>query len=140
MFFCSRQMLNAMVAAAPNAAAGATAAAKAAGGVGAAPAHLSGVLEHVVSGVPSRKMKLHVASGAASLGGQRPANTSGGLVSKGHPLGASGVAMIHELVTQLRGEAGDRQVTNAQVGVQQNGGGMIGFDEAATSVMVLKRP
>ena len=81
----------------------------------------------------------YVASGAASLGGQRPANTSGGLVSKGHPLGASGVAMIHELVTQLRGEAGERQVDGAKVALQENGGGMVGFDEALTSVMLLER-
>ncbi|MEE2780460.1 MAG: thiolase family protein, partial [Myxococcota bacterium] len=81
----------------------------------------------------------YVASGAASLGGKRPANTSGGLVSKGHPLGASGVAMVHELVTQLRGEAGARQVEGASVALQETGGGMIGFDEALTSVMVLER-
>jgi acetyl-CoA acetyltransferase len=78
----------------------------------------------------------YIASGAASLGGLRPANTSGGLVSKGHPLAASGIAMAHELVTQIRGEAGDRQVSVARTGLLQNGGGMIGFDEAVCCAMI----
>ena len=77
--------------------------------------------------------------GAASLGGERPANVSGGLVSKGHPLGASGLAMVHELVTQLRGEAGARQVRDARVALAENGGGLIGFDEAACAVTILRR-
>ena len=81
----------------------------------------------------------YVASGAASLGGRRPANTSGGLVSKGHPLAASGLAMTHELVTQLRGEAGSRQVENSKVALLENGGGMRGLDEAACCVAILQR-
>jgi acetyl-CoA acetyltransferase len=81
----------------------------------------------------------YVASGAATLGGRRPANTSGGLVSKGHPLAASGIAMAHELTTQLRGEAGDRQVGGAQTGLLQNGGGMVGFDEAASCAIIFSR-
>ena len=79
-----------------------------------------------------------MASGAATLGGRRPANTSGGLVSKGHPLAASGIAMAHELVTQLRGDAGPRQVEGARTGLLENGGGMRGFDEAYTCAMVFR--
>ena len=67
-----------------------------------------------------------MASGAASLGGRRPANTSGGLVSKGHPLAASGLAMTHELVTQLRGEAGSAG-RKPKGGPIENGGGMRGL-------------
>jgi acetyl-CoA acetyltransferase len=81
----------------------------------------------------------YVASGAASLGGERPINLSGGLVSKGHPLAASGLAMVHELVTQLRGEAGARQAKGVRVGLWQNAGGLTGFDEAACAVGVLER-
>ncbi|MFO0599202.1 MAG: thiolase family protein [Myxococcaceae bacterium] len=81
----------------------------------------------------------YVASGAASLGGTRPINLSGGLVSKGHPLAASGLAMVHELVTQLRGEAGPRQAKGVRTGLWQNAGGLTGFDEAACAVGVLRR-
>lgn len=81
----------------------------------------------------------YVASGAASLGGERPINLSGGLVSKGHPLAASGLAMVHEVVTQLRGEAGARQAKGVRVGLWQNAGGLTGFDEAACAVGILQR-
>jgi len=81
----------------------------------------------------------YVASGATTRGGARPVNTSGGLVSKGHPLAASGLGMLHELVTQLRGEAGERQVEGPNVALAQNGGGLMGFDEAACGVTVLSR-
>jgi len=50
-------------------------------------------------------------------------NTSGGLKSKGHPVGATGVAQVVEIVTQLRGAAGPRQVENARIGLTQNMGG-----------------
>jgi acetyl-CoA C-acetyltransferase len=62
-------------------------------------------------------------SGLTARDGRSPVNTSGGLKSKGHPVGASGVAQIHEVVTQLRGEAGERQVRNARIGLTQNMGG-----------------
>ena len=80
----------------------------------------------------------YVASGATSLGGQRPINLSGGLVSKGHPVGATGLSMIHELALQLRAEAGPRQQAGARIGLAENGGGVIGFDEAACAVTVLQ--
>jgi acetyl-CoA acetyltransferase len=81
----------------------------------------------------------YVASGAASLGGERPVNLSGGLVSKGHPVGATGLSMLYELALQLRGEAGPRQAEGARVGLAENGGGVIGFDESACSVVILER-
>ncbi|MBL8920071.1 MAG: thiolase family protein [Myxococcaceae bacterium] len=80
-----------------------------------------------------------VASGRASLGGERPINLSGGLVSKGHPLAASGLAMVHELVTQLRQEAGNRQARSTRLALWQNAGGLTGFDEAACAVGLLER-
>jgi len=78
-------------------------------------------------------------SGATKLGGDRPINTSGGLEGRGHPIGASGLAQIHELVTQLRGEAGPRQVEGARIALAQNGGGSIGIEEAAMCIHVLER-
>lgn len=62
-------------------------------------------------------------SGLTRLGGKIPVNTSGGLKSKGHPVGATGVAQVVEIVTQLRGEAGPRQVDKARIGLTQNMGG-----------------
>ncbi|MDH4223138.1 MAG: thiolase domain-containing protein, partial [candidate division Zixibacteria bacterium] len=62
-------------------------------------------------------------NGLTALGGKIPVNTSGGLKSKGHPVGATGVAQVIEIVKQLRGEAGDRQVKNAKTGLTQNMGG-----------------
>jgi acetyl-CoA acetyltransferase len=81
-----------------------------------------------------------VESGATALGGKLPVNLSGGLVSKGHPVGATGLSMIHELATQLRGEAGERQVRGAHLALAENGGGVIGFDEAACSIIILEGP
>lgn len=77
--------------------------------------------------------------GATRLGGRVPVNPSGGLVSKGHPVGATGLIQLHELTTQLRGEAGRRQVVNARIAVAENGGGYWGGEEAATTVTVLER-
>ncbi|MBL7209987.1 MAG: thiolase family protein, partial [Dehalococcoidia bacterium] len=78
-------------------------------------------------------------SGATRLGGGKPVNTSGGLECRGHPIGASGLAQIHELVAQLRGEAGNRQVEKARIGLAENGGGNIGIEEAAMCVHVLEK-
>jgi len=80
-----------------------------------------------------------VESGASALGGRLPVNLSGGLVSKGHPVGATGLSMIHELTLQLRREAGARQAAKADVALAENGGGVMGFDEAACSVIILSR-
>ncbi len=80
-----------------------------------------------------------VEDGHTMLDGKLPVNTSGGLVSKGHPVGATGLSMIHELAAQLRGEAGARQVKGASIAMQENGGGVMGFDEAACSVVILEK-
>ena len=77
--------------------------------------------------------------GELSIGGRIPVNPSGGLECKGHPIGATGLAQIHELVTQLRGEAGQRQVEDARVALQENGGGSVGFEEGVVTVNVFTR-
>jgi len=75
--------------------------------------------------------------GVTALTGRLPVNTSGGLLAKGHPVGATGVAQICEIFWQLRGEAGKRQVANAKVGLTENGGGMVRNEAAALSVHIL---
>ena len=80
-----------------------------------------------------------IESGATGPGGKLPVNTSGGLVSKGHPVGATGLSMIAELACQLRGEAGLRQVKGAEIALAENGGGVIGMEEAVASVVILQR-
>lgn len=77
-------------------------------------------------------------SGDTQLGGRLPINVSGGLLSKGHPIGATGAIQLFELVTQLRGEAGDRQVKGARIGLAENGGGFHGLEEAACVVTILE--
>ncbi|MCW5137006.1 thiolase family protein [Burkholderia cenocepacia] len=77
--------------------------------------------------------------GEFTLGGRIPINTSGGLESKGHPLGATGIGQLYELVTQLRGEAGARQVDGARHAIQENGGGLQGVEEAALAIHILSR-
>lgn len=77
--------------------------------------------------------------GEFTLGGRIPINTSGGLESKGHPLGATGLGQIYELVTQLRGEAGARQVEGAHHAIQENGGGLVGVEEGAVAVNIFAR-
>jgi acetyl-CoA acetyltransferase len=77
--------------------------------------------------------------GDTRLGGRIPVNPSGGLGCKGHPIGATGLAQIHELVVQLRGEAGARQVQGARMGIAENGGGFMGVEEAAACITILAR-
>lgn len=77
-------------------------------------------------------------SGATALGGRVPVNPSGGLLAKGHPLGATGVAQMVEILWQLQGRAGARQVPGARIGLTQcTGGGIAGVDHAASSVHLL---
>ena len=78
-------------------------------------------------------------SGATRLAGKIPINPSGGLECRGHPIGATGVAQIVELVTQLRGEAGQRQVEGARIALAENGGGFLGTEEAAMSIHILSK-
>lgn len=77
--------------------------------------------------------------GDFTIGGRIPVNPSGGLESKGHPLGATGIGQLYELVTQLRGEAGPRQVEGARHAIQENGGGNIGVEEAAVAIHILTK-
>ena len=77
--------------------------------------------------------------GETCIGGRLPVNPSGGLESKGHPIGATGLGQIHELVTQLRGEAGPRQVAGARTAIAENGGGLHGIEEAVACVTILQR-
>ena len=75
-------------------------------------------------------------SKATYFDGPKAVNPSGGLISKGHPIGATGMAQIYEIFSQLRGEAGDRQVKKAKLGLTENGGGMVKGDPAAVSVHI----
>jgi len=75
--------------------------------------------------------------GVTEITGRIPVNPSGGLLAKGHPVGATGVAQICEIFWQLRGEAGKRQVKNPKVGLTENGGGMVRNEAAAMSVHIL---
>jgi acetyl-CoA acetyltransferase len=77
--------------------------------------------------------------GETRIGGRIPINPSGGLESKGHPIGATGLGQIFELVTQLRGEAGARQVQDARIAIAENGGGLRGVEEAVACITLLGR-
>lgn len=76
--------------------------------------------------------------GETTIGGRIPINPSGGLESKGHPLGATGLGQVFELTDQLRGRAGTRQVEGARVALAENGGGFHRGEEAVTSVIILR--
>ncbi|MEE8331016.1 MAG: thiolase family protein [Acidimicrobiia bacterium] len=79
-----------------------------------------------------------VERGEADIGGRLPINPSGGLLGKGHPLGGTGVAQVVELVRQLRGEAGVRQIEGAKVGLAHcRGGKAVGIEGAACTVQLL---
>ncbi len=82
-----------------------------------------------------------IEEGATEITGRIPVNPSGGLLSKGHPIGATGCAQLVEIYWQLQGECGDRQVKggNAKVGLTQNGGGMMRGEAAAMAVHVLQK-
>lgn len=76
-------------------------------------------------------------AGETGVAGRLPVNPSGGLESRGHPLGATGLAQVVELTDQLRGRAGARQVEGARIGVAENAGGYFGPDAAVAAVTVL---
>jgi acetyl-CoA acyltransferase len=80
---------------------------------------------------------LLAASGATGIGGAIPVNASGGLLCKGHPIAATGLGQIFALVTQLRGEAGPRQVQKARIAIAETGGGISGAEEAAACITTL---
>jgi acetyl-CoA acetyltransferase len=75
--------------------------------------------------------------GETALGGRIPINVSGGLVSKGHPLAATGIGQIHELITQLRGGAGARQVPDARHAIAENSGGFYGVEDGMSAITIL---
>lgn len=78
--------------------------------------------------------------GTTSLGGRVPVNPSGGLLSKGHPVGASGAAQMVEIVRQLQGRCGQRQVADAKIGLTHvTGGGTYGFDHGACAIHLFGR-
>ncbi len=89
---------------------------------------------------PGDEAAAWIENGAMELSGKMPTNPSGGLATKGHPIGATGCAMIYEIVKQLRGEAGKRQVPgNPKVGMTHNGGGILGIDAASMALHIFKR-
>jgi acetyl-CoA acyltransferase len=103
----------------------------------AAPAELM-IYEELGLCGPGEGPKL-LASGETALGGRVPVNPSGGLLAKGHPIGATGCAQLVELADQLRGRCGARQVDSPQVALAENGGGFLGTDPAAIVISVLSR-
>lgn len=87
---------------------------------------------------PEGEEHLLIRSGETELGGRIPVNTSGGLISRGHALGATGIAQLVELATQLRGRAGERQVDNARLAMAVNTGGWMGGDYAVAVGTILE--
>lgn len=80
-----------------------------------------------------------IEEGRTKISGDMPVNTGGGLTARGHPVGATGLAQVAELVWQLRGRAGARQVAEARVGLAEDSGGWLGEDNAACTVTILKK-
>lgn len=76
-------------------------------------------------------------TGATALGGRVPVNPSGGMLCRGHPVGASGLAQVCELADQIRGRSGERQKQEARVGLAENSGGRVGRESAAAVVTIL---
>ena len=103
----------------------------------AAPAELI-LMEELGLTPPGDAFKL-LRHGETGLGGARPINPSGGLLSRGHPIGATGAAQVVELADQLRGRCGSRQVEGARIGLAQNGGGVLEGDEATVTVTIMER-
>jgi acetyl-CoA acyltransferase len=95
--------------------------------------------EHLGFCAPGDAAQL-VESGATEIGGRIPVNPSGGLIAKGHPVGATGIAQIAEIVWQLRGQAGKRQIPGqAKVGLTHNAGGFLNGGNAAVAIHILAR-
>lgn len=80
-----------------------------------------------------------IRSGATALGGEVPVNTGGGLLARGHPIGATGLGQVTEVVQQLRGAAGSRQVDGAELALTQNAGGWHGSDNVVSVVHIFGR-
>lgn len=80
-----------------------------------------------------------IEAGRTKIAGDIPVNTSGGLAARGHPVAATGLAQVAEIVWQLRGEAGPRQVADPKVGLVENTGGIVEDEAAVATVTLLKR-
>lgn len=104
----------------------------------AAPGELWGYEDLQLCG-PGEGPKL-LASGDTHLGGRVPVNPSGGLLARGHPIGATGCAQLVELTDQLRGRGRERQVQSPRFALAQNAGGSLGLDEASSVVTILSAP
>lgn len=79
-----------------------------------------------------------IREGITELGGRLPVNTSGGLLAKGHPVGATGIGQVVEIVEQFQGRAGARQVRGARVGLTQNAGGVLDGEAAACAIHIFR--
>jgi benzoylsuccinyl-CoA thiolase BbsB subunit len=89
---------------------------------------------------PRGEAYAYLDSGATSLGGRKPVNPSGGLLSRGHPVGATGIVQAAEIVRQLNGRAGAHQVEGAKIGLSHaTGGGVAGFDHGACSIHIFAK-
>lgn len=88
---------------------------------------------------PGEEAGLWIDEGRLEITGDMPTNPSGGLETKGHPVGATGTAQIFEIVTQLRGQSRERQVKEPKIGMTHNGGGILGVDAAAMALHIFKR-
>ena len=89
--------------------------------------------------VPMGSGGLAAERGETTIGGRIPINPSGGLLCKGHPIGASGLGQIVELVAQLRAGSGARQVHGARIALASNGGGFVGVENAVACLTLLGR-
>ena len=90
--------------------------------------------------VPGEEAVQWINNGNLELDGRMPSNPSGGLASKGHPVGATGCGMVYEIVTQLRGQAGKRQIARPpKIGMTLNGGGILGLDAASLALHMFKK-
>lgn len=89
---------------------------------------------------PQGQAGLFSEQGHTAIGGKLPINTGGGLIARGHPVGASGLAQMHELTTQLRGEAGARQIERPRIALAENGGGALGRGPASMCIHILEAP
>jgi len=94
--------------------------------------------EHLQICKPGESVKI-LENGDTTLGGRIPVNTSGGLLRKGHPVGATGASQIVELTLQLQGRAGKRQVEGARHALAHNGGGTIGNEVAGMNITILSK-
>lgn len=88
---------------------------------------------------PPGEAPILLRTGVTRLGGRLPMNTSGGLIGRGHPVGATGCAQLVELTQQIRGRAGSRQAPNVRVGIAENQGGYLHPDPAVAVVTILSR-